>query len=367
MQANTHLHQPNPFMSSSVKKAAKPVVSNDAQNEYLDELGKLLSIPKKKNGLTFASLFAGGGGLDLGFSAAGFKPSFTTDIVDSFCSTIRKNLPGDLVEAWDMNDLKGSYVKDKVGEIDFVIGGPPCQSFSILGNRGATLDPRGKLVFEYVRFIKEVNPRGFLFENVPGLLSVNQGKDWEMILRFFKETGYHIYWERLNSAEYGVPQLRERVVLIGFRDEVDFKWPTKKFSIAKNSSSKLPTARTSGAALKGMESTLNHDIRIHSDRVASRYSKLAPGERDRTDHTDRIHPDRPSGTVLVGSGGGGGRPFIHPFEHRHLTVREAARLQSFPDWWEFKGTVTSQYRQVGNAVPALMAYHVAKSIAKALS
>jgi len=347
-------------------KIFEPKRVKKSRNEYLEELDSVLQIPKKSNGLKVASLFAGGGGLDLGFAAAGFISAFSTDIVDSFCETIRHNLPNDVVEAWDMNDLKGRYVKEKVGNIDFVIGGPPCQSFSILGNRGATLDPRGKLVFEYVRFIKEINPRGFLFENVPGLLSVNGGKDWKMIQKFFESTGYQIHWKRVNAAEYGVPQLRERIVLIGLRKSMKFSWPEKRFSIAKNGESELPVARIAGQALEGVEIAPNHIIRVHSEKVSGRYSKIAQGGRDRVDHTDRIHPERPSGTVLVGSGGGGGRPFIHPYEDRHLTVREAARLQSFPDWWEFKGTGTSQYRQVGNAVPALMAYHIAKSIESAL-
>lgn len=316
--------------------------------------------------MKFVSLFSGGGGLDLGFASAGFIPAFTTDIVDSFCDTIRYNLPHHHIEAWDMNNLKGDYVKKKVGKVDFIIGGPPCQSFSILGNREATLDPRGKLVFEYVRFIKEINPKGFLFENVPGLLSVNGGEDWEMILRFFKGTGYNIHWARVNSADYGVPQFRERIVLVGLKSRKNLQWPEKLFSTFKNGEIGLPAARTAGQALEELEDTPNHTIRIHSKRVADRYRKIKPGERDRTDHTDRIHAGKPSGTVLVGSGGGGGRPFIHPYEPRHLTVREAARLQSFPDWWEFKGTVTSQYRQVGNAVPALMAHYIAKSIESAL-
>ena len=119
-------------------------------------------------------------------------------------------------------------------------------------------------------------------------------------------------------------------------------------------------------ALQSVEGLPNHDIRKHGDRVRRRYSRIPPGQRDRTDHTDRIDPDRPSGTVLVGSAAGGGRPHIHPYEDRVITVREGARLQSFPDWYVFHGGSTSQYRQIGNAVPPLLAYEVGKAVAHAL-
>lgn len=340
-------------------------------NEYLETLNSL-EIPRKKSGLSFASVFCGGGGLDLGFTLAGIKPVFSSDLIPSFCDTIRKNLPKHIVEPHDLTHLSGKYVVEKVGApIDVVIGGPPCQAFSILGDRKSTDDPRGQLAFEYVRFIKEIGPRAFLFENVPGLLTVNKGQDWTNLLEYFsKETGYHVMWTKLNSVRYGVPQIRQRVIVVGFRDEADknnFRWPVPKFSdSAEHPELGLPPPRAAWKALENVDGVPNHILREHCDRVITRYSLIEPGGRDRKDHTDRIHPDRPSGTVLVGSGAGGGRPFIHPEEHRHITVREAARLQSFPDWWEFSGGPTSAYRQVGNAVPPLMAMAIAEEIKRAL-
>ena len=124
----------------------------------------------------------------------------------------------------------------------------------------------------------------------------------------------------------------------------------------------LPNWLPAKLALEQVENLHNHDIRIHGERVRSRYEKIPPGSRDKVDHTDRIDPEKPSGTVLVGSKAGGGRPHIHPYVPRHITVREAARLQSFPDWYKFLGTSTAQYRQVGNAVPPLLAFAVGKSI-----
>lgn len=335
-------------------------------NEYLLELSSQ-KIRKNKNGLRYVSLYCGGGGLDLGFALSGFAPAFSTDIEENYCDTISNNLKGHVVEPHDMNLLSGEYVLNRAGRFDVVIGGPPCQSFSILGSRGSVNDPRGKLVFEYAHFIRDTKPKAFLFENVPGILTINKGEDWLNLIEYFKkETGFNIYWTKLNSAMFGVPQFRERVVLIGFRDKVNFSWPKATHGPDENKLFKLHNYRPAWMALENVDGLPNHILRVHSDRVSERYSKILPGERDRVDHTDRIHPDRPSGTVLVGSGKGGGRPFIHPFEHRHITVREAARLQSFPDWWVFKGGPTAQYRQVGNAVPPMMAKAIAGGIADAL-
>jgi DNA (cytosine-5)-methyltransferase 1 len=342
------------------------------RNNYLEELDSL-AIPKSKNGFGYVSVFCGGGGLDLGFSAAGFEPLFSSDVIPSFCETIHMNLRGHIAEPHDITTLSGDTVLERIGvPVDVVIGGPPCQSFSILGDRKSTNDPRGKLVYEYARFIREIQPKAFLFENVPGILTVNKGEDWKELLAFFeKETGYHIKWTKLNAVWFGVPQIRQRVVAVGFRDEESysrFKWPRRTYSDSSiQVELGLQMPREARLAFEDIHSLPNHILREHCERVTTRYSQVPPGGRDKKDHTDRVHPDRPSGTVLVGSGAGGGRPFIHPSEHRHITVREAARLQSFPDWWIFAGGPTAAYRQVGNAVPPLMAKAVANEIAKALN
>ncbi len=342
------------------------------ENEYLSELSSLVP-PKKKNGLGYVSVFSGGGGLDLGFAAEGFTPLYSSDVVPVFCETISANLPGHLVEASDISTLSGHELKTRIERnVDVVIGGPPCQSFSILGSRKATDDPRGKLVFEYARFIREIAPKAFLFENVPGLLTVNKGSDWNQLLAFFQEEiGYHIHWKKLNAVSYGVPQYRQRVIAIGFANEseyANFNWPEIEFADEAEGlrSPNLRYPRVASLALEDVAGLPNHILRLHGERVVERYSSIPQGSRDRKDHTDRIDASRPSGTVLVGSGAGGGRPFIHPTEHRHITVREAARLQSFPDWWKFMGGPTAAYRQVGNAVPPIMAKAIARSISQSL-
>lgn len=350
-------------------KILNPLIKN--KNEYLAELDSLV-VPKRSNGLGYVSVFCGGGGLDLGFTTAGFKPLFSSDIIPVFCETIHNNLTNHISESHDITKLSGNYVLEKINsKVDVVIGGPPCQSFSILGSRKSTKDPRGKLIYEYARFIREINPRAFLFENVPGILTVNKGADWKELLSFFeKETGYHIQWTKLNAVWFGVPQYRQRIIAVGFRDEKDynrFKWPAKTYSESwEQQELGISTPRFAQLALEEVDLLPNHTLREHSDRIISRYSQVQPGYRDQMDHTDRIHPERPSRTVLVGSGAGGGRPFIHPHEHRHITVREAARLQSFPDWWVFAGGPTAAYRQVGNAVPPLMAKAIGNSIASAI-
>ena len=159
---------------------------------------------------------------------------------------------------------------------------------------------------------------------------------------------------------------------MGFRSQkvvFDFPEPTHQDPNGRNLglfNSELNDWLPARFALENIDSLPNHRIRPHGKRVRDRYNNLPPGSRDKVDHTDRIDPDRPSGTVLVGSKAGGGRPFIHPFEPRHLTVREAARLQSFPDWYVFKGTDTWQYRAVGNAVPPLLTKAMGLQIAETL-
>jgi DNA (cytosine-5)-methyltransferase 1 len=346
-----------------------------SSNPYLDRLRSLPRIGELRYEHTALSLFSGGGGLDLGLAFAGFDVNFASDIEQPHCDTISHNFPHCLTLASDIKDLTGDLVRKKTGQESFelIAGGPPCQAFSILGNRGSFDDPRGQLVYQYVRLVQEIRPKAFVFENVPGLLTVRGGNDWKSLLAYFEhETRYRIFHKVLNAADYGIPQMRRRVFVVGFVDrDVDFQFPEPthqsengQLTLLSNVFKPWLPARF---ALEDVEGLPNHRIRPHGDRVRLRYSQIPVGGRDRVDHTDRVHPDRPSGTVIVGSRAGGGRPHIHPSIPRHLSVREAARLQSFPDWYEFQSTETWQYRAVGNAVPPLLALAVGKHISKALS
>lgn len=332
-------------------------------NPYLKRLSSFSHTKLLTPKFNLISLFCGGGGLDLGLGFAGFESLAVSDLIPSFVETVTHNLPFAKGIAEDALKLTGKQLLNLAGtdEIDLVAAGPPCQAFSILGRRGALDDPRGKLALKYFELVSEIQPRAFLFENVPGLLTVNKGDDWKRLIDYAQSvTQYKLHFARLNAAHFGIPQYRERVVVVGFRDEVNFDFPEPTVSLTDGLSPSI-------WALEEVDGLPNHDIRIHGERVRGRYERIAQGERDATDHTDRIHADRPSRTVLVGSSAGGGRPHIHPHEPRVITVREGARLQSFPDWYEFKGPGTSQYRQIGNAVPPLLAYEVGKKIAEALS
>ena len=341
-------------------------------NSYLTALNSL-RLPRKANKEFVAvSLFSGGGGLDLGLSLAGFDFKYSNDEVQCYCDTIAYNFPNCLTETKDIRYVQGHQIRELINaeRINLIAGGPPCQAFSILGKRGSFSDFRGQIVFDYIRLINEVKPEAFVFENVPGLLTLNNGEDWEKLYYHFQvQTGYDIYTDTLNAADFGVPQIRKRVFVVGFRQPTEFNFPEPMYrdsSILDLLNQHLPDWIPSKLALENVDSLPNHDIRIHGERVRSRYEKIPPGARDKVDHTDRVNPEKPSGTVLVGSKAGGGRPFIHPYLPRHITVREAARLQSFPDWYKFLGTSTAQYRQVGNAVPPLLALAVGKSIQTAL-
>jgi len=340
------------------------------ENIYLKRLNSFQSPQEHEYQYNCISLFSGGGGLDLGLSLAGFKSLVVSDVKEPFVSTIKHNLPHVNTHVGDAMDLSSSSLVNLAGnnDIDLMVAGPPCQSFSILGKRKALDDPRGKLTVKYFELIAEMRPKAFIFENVPGILTVNQGQVWQDLLILIEETTeYSIHFQKLNSANFGIPQIRERVVLVGVREDIDDStfvfpdYPTGLYSDLLSDSS------PSKWALENVKGLPNHLIRQHGERVKNRYMKIPEGGRDTTDHTDRINSIKPSGTVLVGSSAGGGRPHIHPFEPRVITVREAARLQSFPDWYVFQGSTTDQYRQVGNAVPPLLAYEVGIKIANILA
>jgi DNA (cytosine-5)-methyltransferase 1 len=317
------------------------------------------------------SLFSGGGGMDLGLEAAGFETVFATDIDFHSCITLENGkkaakergdpfLQSAVIKQIDILQLEPSELMSlaniKPGEVDLLAGGPPCQAFSVFGKRKGTEDPRGQLFLEYLRVLAELKPKSFVFENVFGLLTINGGEIFKEICSSLESPGGNTHYElsvfRLNSADYGVPQYRDRIFIIGSSEG-------KKID-------SIPTICTVTDAFRNLpplgQKLANHTSRDHSDRIIARYQNLKFGERDSKTRINKLDPQRPSYTIIVGSDKGGGKGHVHPFEPREVSPRESARIQTFPDWWAFSGTSRHPIRQVGNAVPSLLAAMVGREI-----
>lgn len=309
--------------------------------------------------MQYVSLFSGCGGLDLGFEAVGAEPVVCLDNDPVSCDTLRLNRP-----SWNVlcEDIRNFDATPYHGA-DAVVGGPPCQGFSSAG-RGNPSDPRNFLWREYMRVVKEVQPRAVVLENVSALTHRRNGDHLTGIMSALEEHGYEFAYGVLNAADYGVPQARRRLIVIGIRD-----------GSASLPEPLTPDRHTStweaigDLATRGPDLDLNHVPNKHAAHVAARWALLQPGETDPNYRRARLDPSKPSMTIRAGGGYGpngnhlgGFHPPIHPTEPRQLTVREAARLQSFPDDWRLCGPKTIQGRQVGNAVPVKLAVAVAKHV-----
>ncbi|WP_262498601.1 DNA cytosine methyltransferase [Rhodococcus sp. ANT_H53B] len=312
--------------------------------------------------LRVLSLFTGAGGLDLGFELAGCVTVEAVDNDHESCKTLRHNRPEWNVFEGDIRDYKPS-----VDDIDVVIGGPPCQGFSSAG-RGNPSDPRNFLWREYFRIVEDVKPRAIVIENVSGLKHKRNGDHLSGIIAALEEQGYDFAMGVLNAAEYGVPQARKRLFVIGLKTGI----PTLPAPTTPN---RPATVRDAIEDLQGnFDTALNHQPPIHAVHVSDRWSLLKPGETDPNYRRARLDFDKPSHTIRAGGGYGpngnhlgGFHPPIHPVEPRQLTVREAARIQTFPDDWILKGSKTAQGRQIGNAVPVLLAEAVANHVVSLLN
>lgn len=243
-------------------------------------------------------------------------------------------------------------------------GGPPCQAFSIFGKRRGRKDMRGQLVYEYFRILGEIAPDAFVFENVFGLLTVEGGEVFKQACKELTEprkgVKYTLSVVRLNAQEFGVPQSRDRVFIIGSRNGKTIN------NIEAICRDKLPM-RTVADGLRGLAAPnvrypSNHTGRDHSARIIKRYASMKAGDRDNFTRINKLDPRRPSYTIIVGSDKGGGKGHIHPFEPREVTPRESARMQTFPDWWTFSGNGRHAIRQIGNAVPPLLGFAVGNAV-----
>jgi DNA (cytosine-5)-methyltransferase 1 len=332
-------------------------------------------------------LFCGAGGMSLGLEMANFSIELGLDFIKDCEETHNKNFPNVPFICGDITNIKGSEILNKIGlergELTLVSGGPPCQGFSTVNGKSRFLEnPKNKLFVQFVRIIDELSPTWFIMENVIGLLSMNSGTVKEAIFEAFKNIGYNVEAKVLNAVDYGVPQNRKRAIFIGNNAgyKIDFPEPSHGQSSLQFdffNDGKLKPFVTVGDAFKGINKNSkleNHNLPTHADIVLKRMSFVPEGGNQKDIPKEfkppqkflntygRLHREKPSNTIHTRFDVASTGSLYHPTENRALTVREGARLQSFPDNYIFSGKKGSQYRQVGNAVPPLLAKAIGDKI-----
>lgn len=338
---------------------------------------KLASFAKSGKGVPLVSFFTGCGGMDLGFEAVGFDHRAAFEFNEIFCKTLRVNRPGWHVFGPPYHNGDVSKTSEIIEQLSPVIqtpfegvfvGGPPCQPFSIAANQrfskagdnfkrvGFAHAKNGNLLFNFVELVVHFRPAAFVIENVPGLRDLDGGEQLNEAIALLSAAGYNVEEPEVwDAADYGVPQYRQRMFVVGARVEGRFEMPQKRQHVGAGSVL---------GNLPGSEA-YNHETRRHKVESVARYMVLDYGKRDQLGRVDRLTPSRPSKTVIAGGTNGGGRSHLHPEIPRTLSVRECARLQTFPDDYKFIGPTARQFTQVGNAVPPVLAATLATQIAKA--
>lgn len=325
-------------------------------------------------------LFAGAGGLALGVEKAGFETIALVEIDKDASDTLKANRPNWRVLNCDIASISGLDLEDyfgiKSGELELLSGGAPCQSFSYAGKRLGLEDARGTLFYHYAQFLRKLQPKMFLFENVRGLLTHDGGRTYKTITAIFEQAGYKVQKEILNAWDYGVAQKRERLITIGIRNDLTdkihytFPKPHKYKPVLRDILLDCP--KSEGTPYSEYKRKIFELVppggywRDIPEDIAKEYMKSCWNmEGGRTGILRRLSLDEPSLTVLT-SPSQKQTDRCHPIEARPFTIRENARCQSFPDDWKFCGSVGSQYKQVGNAVPVNLAYDIAIQIKGAL-
>ena len=330
------------------------------------------------------SLFSGAMGLDIGLEKAGFTvilgQEFDKDCLTTAKLNRRNILPGDIRNISAEEILtKADLIK---GEAFLVCGGPPCQPFSMAGRRMGIQDPRGSLFKDFVRMVDGIRPRFFLMENVSGLSYLKIDKKTsvlDIVLAEFKKIKYSVVWGIVSATDYGVPQLRKRLFILGSRDNEPICLPETTHDIAGSNGE--PLWRTLGDAIRDIEDNPGDYMKLPESRM--RFLRLVPEGGNwrnlpvslqeeamggayrsgggRTGFYRRLSYQKPSPTLTV-SPGQKATMMCHPTKDRVLSVKEYARIQQFPDEWQFAGTISAQYRQIGNAVPVGLAEQIGKAI-----
>ena len=351
---------------------------------------------------TVIDLFSGCGGMSLGMEKAGYDIVYANDINEDALKTYKHNFPHVVVEQGDITKIDPYDVSRQIKRkhVDVIVAGAPCQGFSTSGKRNPD-DPRSKLFLQIIKFLKVFRPKIFVMENVSGLLSMDKGNTMKTIVDTFRSNGYYITYKLLSAAEFGVPQMRNRVFIVGtskvipdediFPNSLNIKPVSVKEAISDlaflglNDTSDNYTTKPQSAyqmkMRKGSKILHNHESAKHSERIQKRFALIPPGMDGRnvlknsdTSKRDyyRLHPNKTSRTVTTLP-----EDLIHYENNRIPTVRELARLQSFPDSFVFLGPRTTggpqrkyscpQYTQIGNAVPPLLSEHLFRKISKLLA
>ena len=335
---------------------------------------------------TAIDLFSGAGGLHIGFDKLDFDIKLCIDNNELVEKTHKRNFPNIPFLKKDIRDVTIEEIKKYISDanVDLILGGPPCQGFSTIGKRASSdeqkrtkHDPRNELVIEYARLINEISPMFIVMENVKGILTKDKGKYLENVLNSLMKNGYEVDFKLLNMADYGVPQQRERVIILGNKIGMPITFPEPDHS--EKNHDKLSWV-SCGPCLEDLEGLgdipeFNHVALKHTSKIIERYKLIPQGgrlpEKDLPPELyrknfgntyKRLHPQRPALTMVPGNDA---FP-IHPNLHRSLTVREAARIQTFADSFIFMGNRRQQGHQVGNAVPPLFSEKLAVVIKKQL-
>lgn len=353
--------------------------------------------------LKVVDIFCGAGGLSYGFyNNKNYKIVFAADIDESAVKTYKANHSNvEKIECIDVINIRKKFL-DKIGKIDVLLGGPPCQSYSTLGKR--KMDERAKLFEEYLRILDILKPKIFVFENVTGILSMDKGRLFNLIKTDFSKIGYRLEYKILNSANFGVPQIRQRVILVGILENIknNFKFPVgdfgddlfnnKKFVSIKEALDDLPIISSGECGdeldfrfepnnnflkfVRKSNCVSEHSSPKNNPRLIEIMKTLKDGQ-DKYDLPHDLRPksgyantyakmwwERPAGTITRNFATPSSSRCIHPRDSRALSIREGARLQSFPDDYKFCGTDSQKRLQIGNAVPPLLSIALAEQILK---
>ena len=361
----------NPLKARAEKLCQFLQVRPDSIMDFDNSMAGNVIIPHEDSDVTAIELFAGAGGLALGLEQAGIKTVEYVEFDKACCETLKTNRPEWNVICDDIHNVDFTQYHEK---IDIVTGGFPCQAFSYAGKKLGFEDTRGTLFHEFARCVQEVRPKMFLAENVRGLASHDHGRTLSTIINVLESLGYHTQQKVLNACYYGVGQKRERLVIIGIRDDLDIQFeypvPDEKWTTLRDALKDCPPSvgeTYSEKKRKVLDLVPPGGCWVDlPEEVAKAYmGKSYYSGGGRRGMARRISWDEPSLTLTC-SPSQKQTERCHPDETRPFTVREYARIQAFPDDWIFSGGIGDQYKQIGNAVPVEMARRVSEKLKEAI-